>query len=262
MAGLTYLLSGCFLLAINISTTTGCAGTTSFPVAPDSAPSAEPLTFEDSRFVIGDAGDGSTPVDIDLTKDGQSAETPLLQDGQPTSCTPGLCRGCKNGNAFMPTDDPNCGVIDCDGLDTYAVKGAASATGTNYRIKHDYSDLTQARCKALGQCKKPNSLDCTQVKDVTVNTCGICSRATKTGCANYADYISCAGTYAGCDSRCFSGACAWRLFLHDNGSENCAVVCSWDGKTCRGGRTDSGKTVDCSYKGEDLWCYCAGTPHC
>lgn len=162
----------------------------------------------------------------------------------------------------MPADDSLCGVIDCDGLDSYFVTGPASPTGTNYRKLNDYDDLTQERCQSLGACKAPNSTACQTFVTKTIDTCAVCKRATLTGCAAYGDYTSCAGTFGSCDARCFGGSCAWRLYLHNDGSVTCGTLCAFDGANCRGARTDAGQTVGCNTQGEYMWCYCTGTPNC
>ena len=55
----------------------------------------------------------------------------------------GLCKACDGTGqcSMMPPDDPNCGVIDCDLLDTKC---------------RDYRDLEGNRCDSLGICKTAN----------------------------------------------------------------------------------------------------------
>ena len=54
-----------------------------------------------------------------------------------------LCLACdgKGGCTSSAADDPACGSIDCDTLDTACL---------------DYQDLTSGRCSAPGKCKEPN----------------------------------------------------------------------------------------------------------
>jgi MYXO-CTERM domain-containing protein len=70
-----------------------------------------------------------------------------------TGC--GTCKTCNGSGlcSVMPEDDPTCGDIDCDELDTACM---------------DYRDLRTRRCAALGMCKTATVAHCT---DVT-NTCG------------------------------------------------------------------------------------------
>lgn len=55
----------------------------------------------------------------------------------------GLCATCdaKGGCSAAPADDPACGAIDCDQLDTAC---------------QDFHDLATNRCAAAGRCKAPN----------------------------------------------------------------------------------------------------------
>ena len=69
-----------------------------------------------------------------------------------SSC--GTCAACDGTGrcAATPPDDPGCGVIDCDKLDTQC---------------RDYHDLKVKRCDAIGVCKQANSLKaCTSFKDL------------------------------------------------------------------------------------------------
>ncbi|MCX6709604.1 MAG: hypothetical protein NTV63_01450, partial [Candidatus Woesearchaeota archaeon] len=72
-----------------------------------------------------------------------------------TDC--GTCQECDgNGQCnVMPTDDTECGTIDCDGLDVTC---------------RNYYDITTSRCKSLGACKSPNSGDCTVFTNAILNT--------------------------------------------------------------------------------------------
>ena len=69
-----------------------------------------------------------------------------------TAC--GTCRACDGagGCVSTPPDDPACGVIDCDKLDTSC---------------RDYHDLKANRCGSLGVCKRPNDPgDCVAFSDL------------------------------------------------------------------------------------------------
>ncbi len=71
-----------------------------------------------------------------------------------------VCRGCDQaGSCTTGTaiDDPRCGTIDCDALDSMCL---------------DYSDLTSARCLAVGACKPPNEL----------TSCGASTPTSSPGC--------------------------------------------------------------------------------
>jgi hypothetical protein len=77
----------------------------------------------------------------------------------PATKSCGLCSMCNGTGAcsVMPTDDANCGTIDCDTLDVTC---------------RNYNDITSARCKTLGTCK--TSADCT----FTANTGTRCEQPT------------------------------------------------------------------------------------
>jgi MYXO-CTERM domain-containing protein len=71
----------------------------------------------------------------------------------------GVCSACDaTGTActVVPADDAACGTIDCDGLDTSC---------------RAFSDLVANRCEGAGDCKDPNTADCT----VFTNTTAACS---------------------------------------------------------------------------------------
>jgi len=84
-----------------------------------------------------------------------------------TSC--GLCSTCNGSGACssVPADDANCGIIDCDGLDTTC---------------RNYNDLSSNRCEGLGDCKDANSGDCTNFTDAPEFTpCGASGEQCKEG---------------------------------------------------------------------------------
>jgi len=72
----------------------------------------------------------------------------------------GTCKACDGkGDCFAaPQDDAQCGVIDCDQLDTAC---------------RDYQDLKVDRCSAFGVCKKANHpASCTLFKDLCAADAG------------------------------------------------------------------------------------------
>jgi len=72
-----------------------------------------------------------------------------------SACT-GDCEACDgSGSCQMPADDPACGNIDCDGLDTTC---------------RDFHNLTAARCLNQGQCKESGTRDCDQWTDQPATT--------------------------------------------------------------------------------------------
>ena len=117
----------------------------------------------------------------------------------------GVCRECDGqGAEQMTEDDEECGSIDCSGLNELFTQGEASATGTNYCISRQYPPITTGRCAQLGQCKTPDSLDCTQFSDVEVAVCGPClyAQGACQECQAYPDETTC-----GPGLWCQSGAC-------------------------------------------------------
>jgi len=126
------------------------------------------------------------------------------------------------------SDDSACGIIDCDGLNYYFTEGDPSPIGTNYCKYRDYDDITTNRCEGIGDCKDPNSDDCTSYSDSTVATCGLCKYAEGacSSCTNYSE-----GTSCGADMEC-------------DGEGNCVeiVICP-DGA---GSDDDACGIIDCS----------------
>jgi hypothetical protein len=88
--------------------------------------------------------------------DGTSKQCPTdIKSPAGTDC--GLCEVCDGlgSCAQTPLDDSDCGIIDCDELDTTC---------------RNYNDLTTNRCKSLGVCKSPNSADCTDFMNAVLST--------------------------------------------------------------------------------------------
>ena len=190
---------------------------------------------------------------------GTASDTGTLSDTGTTAdtgvaCTPFLCQECGPSGPMMPSDDPLCGVLDCDDLDEYFVDGSASPTGTNYRRQRDFADLVADRCRVLGECKVANTPDaCGAPVVLTINTCGECEFATLSGCSDYADGTACGG-----DDRCYAGTCATPCGTLSDGSVSCGTVCGWCGASaCHGARTDpGGESRTCSATGERMECFC------
>jgi len=87
---------------------------------------------------------------------GSSATCPT-DTFQPAGLRCGTCQTCDGSGScsVMPTDDTECGTIDCDGLDTTC---------------RNYDDIILNRCKSLGVCKSPNSADCTGFTNAPLST--------------------------------------------------------------------------------------------
>ncbi len=150
------------------------------------------------------------------------------------------CRTC-DGNAScsgMPEDDPACGTIDCDAMDT---------------VCRNFSDLTSSRCQASGSCKTANvSATCTIYTDSAAGKkCDLCKTCDGDGtcalqpvddsacgaidcdgldttCRNYADLTS-----ARCDSlgKCKSPnvAASCTAFTDTEAGQSCGLCKSCDG---------------------------------
>ena len=76
-----------------------------------------------------------------------------------TNC--GTCKACDGTGTCnkSPLDDPACGTIDCDQLDTKC---------------QDYSDLTSDRCDSFGMCKKANDHKaCTKYTNLNCTDAGL-----------------------------------------------------------------------------------------
>ena len=107
-------------------------------------------------------------ADIDPDKEciGKVPRCGGVCDGKRQCMFPGVGRSCgkcmacdgAGGCNSTPPDDPNCGVIDCDQLDTKC---------------RDYRDLNTNRCGSLGQCKKANDpSSCTSFVELCATDAG------------------------------------------------------------------------------------------
>jgi MYXO-CTERM domain-containing protein len=81
----------------------------------------------------------------------------------------GLCKACDGTGSCnsKPTDDDNCGTIDCDKLDTSCV---------------DYHDIKTERCDSFGYCKVANQPGtCTKFTKLACSDAGVDSGAPDSG---------------------------------------------------------------------------------
>ncbi len=92
---------------------------------------------------------------------GAACASGICEDGLCCAVSCGLCLSCESTGtscSVVPADDPDCGIIDCSGLDTDC---------------RTYQDLSSARCEGSGDCKDANSPDCTLYDDSLPGTdCG------------------------------------------------------------------------------------------
>ena len=145
---------------------------------------------------------------------GSSAYCPsdsFTADG--TKC--GLCMVCSSGTCSgVPADDGACGIIDCDGLDV---------TCRNY---NDLNGVNAGRCEGLGDCKDPNTADCTVYSDLDGTSCGIQECDSSDGCDTTNPNIF--NDYNDCNFFCSGGicptSCTCGLDQHD-----CSQPGNWDG---------------------------------
>lgn len=148
----------------------------------------------------------------------QSFTCPRNTDG--LDC--GICKICQGGTCSgTPSDDTDCGTIDCDGLDTQC---------------RNYNDLTSNRCEGFGNCKDPNTTsDCTVYTNQPYGTsCGSCSY---NSCTDWTGSVYCTRT-GGSKPICNgSGACS--------ATTSCSDASCWDTK-CSGGSCVSSSEV-CNY---------------
>jgi hypothetical protein len=156
----------------------------------------------------------------------------------------GLCAAC-NGTGVcdqVPSDDSDCGTIQCDNLDNTC---------------RNYHNLTANRCKSLLTCKTPNSVDdCKSWTDASAQTdCGICAKCDGSGtCA----FDSTQNTDCGLCQKCVSVLTCG----NQNHPEDLKIECAED--VCKFGYCDgSGKcsmkpvTTDCG-----LCSLCDGNGNC
>ena len=107
---------------------------------------------------------------------GSQCDSGVCEDGICCAVACGLCSSCDaTGSAcsVVPADDVACGVVDCSGLDDLPCR--------------DYANITADRCEGPGDCKDPNSSDCSVFVDAPATTdCGVCSRCDGAGsCSTY-----------------------------------------------------------------------------
>ncbi len=91
----------------------------------------------------------------------------------PSSTDCGTCQTCNGSGSCSstPSDDSDCGIIDCDGLDTTCA---------------NYNDLSSNRCEGFNNCKDANTGDCTNYTPASTGTnCGLCAACNGSGaCSN------------------------------------------------------------------------------
>ncbi len=111
----------------------------------------------------------------------------------------GLCKTCSGGSCSgTPSDDSDCGRVDCSGW--YVQTGDESATGTE--TCYNKQDFTSGRCEGFGDCRDDNTADCaSQSNDQPVYSCGLCTYISASSCTG-ADLGSCSlyGTAIECNS--------------------------------------------------------------
>ena len=121
------------------------------------------------------------------------------------------CDGEGTCGPSFPADDSRCGVIDCDGLD-----------GTC----RDYDDLNGSnagRCEGSGDCKDPNTSDCTVFTDASSTVaCGDCQWCDGSGaCASACE----------ADDSCILDKCVFVVPVNQDGGD-CNDRCGADGASC------------------------------
>lgn len=156
---------------------------------------------------------GMTEVSIDLSR---AVFTPSeqcngLDDDGDGQVDEGLdlpvCVACTAGVETAPGDDARCGVIACDGLDTFEVRGDASPAGQATCVKRQHAPLTTKRCVGAGACAAPNGPACDDESEVQVARKAVCQ--VMTGCAEGLPSIDWSpdGTPCGAAMECRGGAC-------------------------------------------------------
>jgi hypothetical protein len=197
----------------------------------------------------GDACEDGNPCTTDVCDPTEGCE---YSDNTPAGTYVGLCTECDGaGGVRAMSDDPACGTIDCDGLNSYYVTGTSSPTGTDYCKYDDYNDITSNRCEGMGDCKDANSSDCTSYTTTTEVTCGTCKKVGQ--CNSSGQDCTFYGTSTSCGTCrvCSGGSCisapdsGWGSNLHDCVGSNA--------------RCDSGICVTCGgYLASDGCSGCAG----
>ena len=159
------------------------------------------------------------------------------------------CDGSGNCNQ-VPVDDPDCGIIDCDGVNYYYQFGTEGPTSTETCYYRDYADITSNRCEGFGNCKDANSPDCTDYSDSSQYSCetckyisaSSCTGNTKGSCSNYGISSQCDSTYA-----CSSGSGDNNYGI--GGDYKCQGYC--DGA----GSCDYAENCENCNVGDDCWPY-------
>lgn len=156
---------------------------------------------------------GMTDVTIDLSR---AVFTPSeqcngLDDDGDGQVDEGLdlpvCVACTAGVESTLADDERCGVIRCDGLDTWEVRGDASPSGQATCVKRQHAALTANRCVGAGACAAPNGPACVDEREVLVARKAVCQ--VMTGCAVGLPSVEWSpdGTPCGTSMVCEGGAC-------------------------------------------------------
>jgi len=182
--------------------------------------------FETSQYIC-----RPTVGDCDVAEqcNGTSATCPT-DTFKPAQADCGICKECDGFGYcnLMPSDDADCGTIDCDELDTTC---------------RDYQDLTSNRCKAFGVCKSSNTDDCTDYMNASLSTsCDIdndvCTidHCDGSGTCVFLQYLDCSD-----GNECTQDLCNYQTGCHNppeqNGTE-CGSARDCPSDACNGFKTE------------------------
>lgn len=118
-----------------------------------------------------------------------------------------VCVACTAGVETVLPDDERCGVIPCDALDTWEVRGDASPAGQATCVKLQHAPVTANRCIGAGACAQPNGPACDDENELVLARKAVCQ--VMHGCEAGTPSIDWSpdGTPCGASLECRGGAC-------------------------------------------------------
>lgn len=118
-----------------------------------------------------------------------------------------VCVSCRAGQPTVLGDDERCGVIACDGLDSFELRGDNTASGQSSCVRLEHAPLTAGRCVGSGACLAPNGPACGEATERVVSQAELCQ--TLEGCeAGQPMVVTAAdGTPCGGTNVCRAGVC-------------------------------------------------------
>jgi len=118
-----------------------------------------------------------------------------------------VCVACVAGQSTVLPDDDRCGVIACDGLDTFELHGENTSAGVSTCLKLEHAPLTSGRCLGSGVCAAAGGPACGEPVERTIARADVCQ--TMQNCESGQPSVTWSpdGTPCGGSNVCHDGVC-------------------------------------------------------